>query len=124
MFEKKYAEPSPCSPKADDPTSPPKSKYAPLVYDLLQDINISSEIYFASGESLRFGTTAPKFTVRFHNDKVFKGLNEFTLGQAYVNGEIDIEGDMGSLFEIRPYRVKKEKELSPLLEILVSIFVL
>jgi len=111
MFEEKHTGPNlPCPPKlVVNPTSPPKSKYAPLVYHLLKNINISSEFYFASGETLRFGSTAPKFTVTFHNDKIFcKGLDEFTLGQAYVNGEIDIEGDMGSLFEIRPYLKRKK----------------
>lgn len=82
----------------------PKGKCARMIYGLLKDIETPCEFTFASGEILRLGRCEPEFSVTFHSDSVLKkGLDEYLLGQAYVDGAIEIEGSMPSFFEIRPY---------------------
>ncbi len=87
-----------------EPSPQPKSKFVKLIYELLKDTKIPCKFIFASGETLCLGQCEPKFTVTFHSDNVLKkGFDEYALGQAYVNGEIEIEGSMPSLFETRNY---------------------
>ena len=82
----------------------PKSKYVKIFYESLKDTGVPCKFIFASGETLCLGQDKPKFTVTFHSDSMLKkGFDEFSLGQAYVNGEIEIEGSMANLFEIRKY---------------------
>ena len=86
------------------PFPQPKGKYARQIHELLKDTKISCEFNFASGETLRLGQGKPEFTVTFHSDNVLKkGFNEYFLGRAYVNSEIEIEGNVPKLFEIRKH---------------------
>lgn len=87
-----------------EPSPQPKGKYARHLYELLKHTEISCEFNFASGETLRLGQGKPEFTVTFHSDNVFKkGFDEYLLGRAYVNSEIEIEGNVSELFEIRKH---------------------
>ena len=92
---------------ASTASSPPQPKdhFARLVYEVLNESEIPCQFVFPSGEILRLGPAGePAFTATFHSNKVLKkGLNEFAIGQAYVSGDIDVEGDMRSFFEIRRY---------------------
>tara|TARA_Y100000588_G_scaffold382259_1_gene469382 strand:+ start:780 stop:2042 length:1263 start_codon:yes stop_codon:yes gene_type:complete len=83
----------------------PKGDYARLIHAVLKDSEIPCAFIFPSGEHLHLGPAAePAFTVTFNNDKVLKkGLEEYAVGQAYINGDIEVEGDMRSFFEIRRY---------------------
>ena len=86
------------------PFQQPKGKYARQIYELLKDIEIPCEFNFASGETLSLGQGKPEFTVTFHSDNVLKkGFNEYFLGRAYVNSEIEIEGNVPKLFELRKH---------------------
>ena len=86
------------------PSLQSKGKFARMLYGLLKDIEIPCQFNFASGETLCLGRREPEFTVTFHCDSLLKkGLDEYTLGRAYVDGAIEIEGSMPSFFEIRPY---------------------
>ena len=69
---------------------------------LMHGFNVPCEVVLPGGEALRFGKDAPKFRLVVHNERVLaRGLDEFGLGEAFVNGEWDVEGDMMSFFEIR-----------------------
>ncbi|MFC1516334.1 class I SAM-dependent methyltransferase [Thermodesulfobacteriota bacterium] len=82
----------------------PKSKYVKIIYESLKDTGISCKFIFASGEILCLGQCEPELTVTFHSDSMLKkGFDEYSLGQAYISGEIEIEGSMPKLFEIRKY---------------------
>lgn len=60
------------------------------------------EVELAQGEILRVGTDAPKFRIKFHDDRVLlRGTDEFAFAEAFVNGDIDIEGDMMAFFDVR-----------------------
>jgi len=86
------------------PSLQPKDKFAKLIYKSLKNTKIPCKFIFASGETLRLGKREPEFTVTFHSDSMLKnGFDEYSLGQAYVNGEVEIKGSMPSLFEIRKY---------------------
>ena len=96
--------PTPTTTPASTPP-PPKDAVARLLYEGLKDTPIPCQFNFASGEVLNLGPSdGPAFTVTFHSDKpLSRGLNEFAVSQAYIAGELDIEGDMPSFFGIRKY---------------------
>jgi cyclopropane-fatty-acyl-phospholipid synthase len=69
---------------------------------VLEGFSTPCEIVLAQGEVLRVGTGAPKFRITFHDDSVIlRGTDEFAFAEAFVNGDIDIEGDMMALFDVR-----------------------
>ncbi|MBI3992173.1 MAG: class I SAM-dependent methyltransferase [Candidatus Lambdaproteobacteria bacterium] len=83
---------------------------------VLQGFDVPCKIVLANGETVRFGTGAPKFTVTLHSNRVLaKGLDEFALGEAFVNGELDIEGDMMTFFDVR-HQLKQKLGLMPWLQ--------
>jgi cyclopropane-fatty-acyl-phospholipid synthase len=97
-------------------THPARSGLARYLKGMLHDFDAACEIKLASGETLRFGAGSPKFRVTLHSDRVLaKGLDEFALGSAFVNGEFDIEGDMMAFFDIRKY-LKRELGMMPWLK--------
>ena len=98
------------------------SKLASVVHQLMDGTDISCEIVLPSDELLRFGSAPPDFRVVFHSTRALtRGFDEFSLGQAYVNGEIDIEGDMMSLMDIRAH-LNDRKGLLALLGFGLSLF--
>jgi len=79
---------------------------------LLEPAGIPCEIVLPSGQALRFGSAPASFRVTFHSDRAFRaGLDEFALAQAYVEGEIDIDGDMLSLLDLRSRLTDRPKLL-------------
>lgn len=78
-----------------------------------KDFQVSCEIVTADGEILHIGTGAPRFRVILHSHRLLaRGLDEFALAQAFVNGEFDIEGDMMSFFEVR-HQLRQRTGLMP-----------
>ena len=68
---------------------------ASFLRQVVEGTGISCEIVFASGEVERFGPGAPQFTVHFKNDRSLRyGFDEFASADAFVNGEIEVEGDL------------------------------
>jgi cyclopropane-fatty-acyl-phospholipid synthase len=77
-------------------------KISELVERAVAQSGISCAVQLASGELLRFGPGEPQFRVIFHTDKPLLGpMTEYALGQAYVEGEFDIEGDFFAMQEVR-----------------------
>jgi cyclopropane-fatty-acyl-phospholipid synthase len=69
---------------------------------ILDQSAVAGEIETPAGAVVRVGNGAPLFRVRFRrNDLKSRPEDEFSLGRAYVNGEIDLEGDMLALLEAR-----------------------
>ena len=98
------------------------SKLAGVVHQLMDGTDISCEIVLPSDGTLRFGSAPPDFRVVFHSTRALtRGFDEFSLGQAYVNGEIDIEGDMMSLLDMRAH-LNDRKGLFTLLGFGLSLF--
>ena len=91
---------------ATEATSPPPpqqpSRAAGLIRRALETGGAQCEVRLASGETIRLGEGDPQFRLVFHSDRVLaKAFDELALGEAYVNGEFDIEGDMLALLELR-----------------------
>ncbi len=77
---------------------------ANLLDQIIEASGISAEIVLPSGETKRFASGEPQFRLVFHSTRVLeRSFSELSLGEAYVNGEFDIHGDMISLLNIRAY---------------------
>jgi cyclopropane-fatty-acyl-phospholipid synthase len=62
------------------------------------------EIVFPDGHRTSFGEGPPSFTLTLHNRqalRAFASMDEGRVGDAYVAGHLDIEGDMLRPFEVR-----------------------
>ena len=85
--------------------SPPEQSLQGLskwVRRLVEGLDIPGEIETPSGDRIRLGAREPKFKVRFLNESFLKlPQDEFSLGEAYVNGDLDIEGDMLAMLDAR-----------------------
>lgn len=83
----------------------PQSDFARLTYELFKATEIPCRFVFPAGEILDLGPRAqPAFTVTFRSDHLFKkGFDEFTFSRAYIEGDIDIAGDLSSLLQMRRY---------------------
>src|SRR4029453_14203127 len=65
------------------------------------------EIVFPDGRRRSFGDGPPSFTLTLRNRqalRAFASMDEGRIGDAYVAGHIDIEGDM-----LRPFEVRRSK---------------
>ena len=87
------------------PPSQPQCAAARLIHAALADIPIPCQFTFAQGETLHLGPAGePAFSVVFHSDEVLsKRLDEYAIGRAYVDGQIEIEGDVLSFLDLRQY---------------------
>ncbi len=91
---------------------------------LFDGAEVACEFVLPSGEVVRCGEGAPRFRAIFHSDRVLRrAFDEFSLGQAYVEGELDLEGDLWSVFEIR-HRLQDRARLGPVLRFLVNLFLI
>jgi cyclopropane-fatty-acyl-phospholipid synthase len=121
--------PSPPAPSPDGvplarPAAPEESRAARALRGTFAGAGVDCEIVLPSGETLRFGHGAPRFRAVFHSDRVLRrAFDELALGQAYVEGEIDLEGDLWSVFELRS-RLQDRARLGPLLRFLANLFLL
>ena len=91
---------------ATEATSPPPpqqpSRAAGLIRRTLETGGAQCEVRLASGETFRLGEGDPQFRLVFHSDRVLiKAFDELAVGEAYLNGEFDIGGDMLAALELR-----------------------
>ena len=66
--------------------------------------SVPFEVTLADGSVQRFGNGAPSFGVTLKNDRAMRAImsvDEGRIGDAYLAGDIDIEGDMLRPFELR-----------------------
>ena len=72
--------------------------------DIVEGSKISCEFILPSGSILHFGKEPPSFRISFHNpDFQNQNLDEFSFCEGYVNNEIDIEGDMSRLLDLKQH---------------------
>jgi cyclopropane-fatty-acyl-phospholipid synthase len=75
---------------------------ASFLRQIVEGTGISCEIAFASGQVERFGSGEPQFKLKFKNDRSLRyGFDEFAFADAFVNGDIEIDGDLGALLQLR-----------------------
>jgi cyclopropane-fatty-acyl-phospholipid synthase len=100
----------------------PASRTGEGLLRLLDGAGVACEVEFPSGEVVRCGEGQPRFRAVFHSDRVLRrAFDEFALGQAYVEGDLDLEGDLWSVFEVRD-RLQDRARLAPLLRFFVNLF--
>ncbi len=98
--------PAPAALNGAGATTAPRSLAARTISSLVERAvarsGVSCAIDLASGERLRFGSGEPQFTITFHTDKPLHGpMTELALGEAYMRGDFDIDGDMFAMQEVR-----------------------
>jgi cyclopropane-fatty-acyl-phospholipid synthase len=70
--------------------------------NVIEGAGISCEVMYPSGKIERFGLDEPQFKIRFRDYRLLRlNFDEFAFADAYVNGEIDVEGDMAALMRLR-----------------------
>lgn len=78
---------------------------------IMEGSGVNCLVELSSGARHQFGAQ-PDFKVKFHNDRLLgSGLDELTFAEAYINGEIDIEGDIREVFKLRK-RIRDRLPLS------------
>jgi len=83
-----------------------RSAEAELLSQILRDVDI--EVAMPDGEVLRFGQAPPRCRVTIHDRRALHGgFDELAIGRAYVEGDIDFDGDMLYLLEIRSRLVER-----------------
>jgi cyclopropane-fatty-acyl-phospholipid synthase len=68
---------------------------------LLTTAEIPFEIVLPSGECVRGGTGVPAFRAIVRSDRALRRLDQYSLACAYVDGEIDLDGSMLAVLELR-----------------------
>ena len=83
-----------------------------FLHQIIEGTGISCEITFASGQTERFGAGDPQFKLHFRTNRPLRyGFDEFAFADAYVKGDIEVEGDMAALLRLRT-RVKDRVRFS------------
>jgi cyclopropane-fatty-acyl-phospholipid synthase len=92
------------------PLTSPTSAVAPeadnvaQLVGVLQRLHTSGSVEHYDGTCELIGSTEPVWHVRFRSKQSQSlPLNEFALGQAYVAGELDLDGDLTALLEVRSH---------------------
>src|SRR4051794_6240621 len=71
---------------------------------LLTSAQTNCEVILPSGRRMMFGAGDAAFTVRFKTPAALRlPLTELSLGSAYIDGEIDLDGDMFALMDLRDH---------------------
>jgi cyclopropane-fatty-acyl-phospholipid synthase len=68
---------------------------------LIERSGVPCEIELPGGQRIRSGHGAPRFRAIFRSEAPLRRLDEYGLGEAYVNGLIDLEGDMMAVLDLR-----------------------
>ncbi len=106
---------------AATPTLPGTRSFR-ILHRLVDGLDTPCEFGLPGGETVRFGSGPPKFRVTFHTPRALRRVfNELAVGRAYVNGEIDMEGDMLSLLDLRS-RLRDKLNVSWLLKFWRELF--
>jgi cyclopropane-fatty-acyl-phospholipid synthase len=89
---------------------------------LFRGLHIPGEIQTPRGEVVRFGEGVPRFRIKVHSEDIFRHpQDELTLGEAYVDGKIDLEGDMQAILEVRS-QLAEQFRMRPWLRFMIELF--
>jgi cyclopropane-fatty-acyl-phospholipid synthase len=77
-------------------------KRADMLSEVLRGLDTACELEFPGGVVRRFGDQPLAFRVIFKNRRALRTpLTQYALARAYVENDIDLEGDMLALFDLR-----------------------
>jgi cyclopropane fatty-acyl-phospholipid synthase-like methyltransferase len=87
----------------------------------LEGSGIPCEFVLPSGESLQFGDETPDFRLVVRSWRALRrGLDEFALGRAYVEGDVDVEGDLQAALRMRA-QLRNAVSSTPLIKFWLSM---
>ncbi|KAG9241316.1 S-adenosyl-L-methionine-dependent methyltransferase [Calycina marina] len=76
----------------------PRTGLAPL----LASLDIPGEIELPNGSICSIGSGPPSYRIVFRSEKALRTpMTELSIGEAFIKGEIDVQGDIGVLFGAR-----------------------
>ncbi|MGW4365394.1 class I SAM-dependent methyltransferase [Nocardia takedensis] len=74
------------------------------ILKLLSEKFVDCKVVLPNGAELSFGAGAPRFTAFFRTEAALAMKpTQLAIGAAYVNGEIDVEGDMDAVMDLRTH---------------------
>ena len=79
----------------------PRNRRIAAFEHMVRTAGVPCEIELPSGACIRAGADPPAFRVKVRSEKALRRLDEYALGMAYVEGQIDFEGDMLALLDVR-----------------------
>jgi cyclopropane-fatty-acyl-phospholipid synthase len=85
-------------------TVPPSSKYLPRTgfAALIASLQTPGEIQLPNGTVVPVGVGKPLYRVIFRTETALRTpMTEMAIGRAYLAGDIEVEGDLGALFNAR-----------------------
>jgi cyclopropane-fatty-acyl-phospholipid synthase len=69
---------------------------------LFQGLGVPGEIKLPDGRIVATGEGDPRFRITVHNKRLLRRpVDELSLGQAYVDGDLDLDGDMVAILDVR-----------------------
>jgi len=69
---------------------------------LFQGIGIPGEIKLPDGRIVATGEGVPRFRITVHSKQLLRRpVDELSLGEAYINGDLDLDGDMIAILDVR-----------------------
>ncbi len=75
-----------------------------LIYELLTNSGAVFEMEFPDGRIVSSGEGVPTFKLKINTDDAFRGgFSELAIAEAYIGGEFNIEGEMGSAMDTRAH---------------------
>ena len=102
-------------------TEPIAARKRGFLHRVIEGAGVSCEIGLPSGRVERFGDGPPQFRVNFKTDRLLRlGFDEFAFASAYVNGEVEIHGDMTAVMQLRS-RLKDKMRVSMWLKFLSEL---
>ncbi len=89
---------------------------------LFEQLQVPGEIVLPDGSLVAFGAGAPRFRITVHDDSLLRRpLDDLSLGEAYVKGKLDLEGDMLAIFEVRKQLADRFR-VGPWLRFITDLF--
>jgi cyclopropane fatty-acyl-phospholipid synthase-like methyltransferase len=80
----------------------PRSYTPSWFEELFHGIHVAGEIELPGGRIVATGEGPPRFRITVHRQALLRRPHdELSLGQAYVDGELDLDGDMLAILEVR-----------------------
>lgn len=69
---------------------------------LFQGLGIPGEIKLPDGRIVATGAGVPRFRITVNSKQLLRRpVDELSLGEAYINGELDLDGDMVAILDVR-----------------------
>ena len=106
-------------------TSAPYYGPSPLedLCEAMDAVGVPCELVTPVGERLRFGAGSPEFRLVFRNAVPLTApLSDLSLARAYVNGDVDVDGDLMALLSLRDL-IRFEVPIGQMLRLAAELFI-